>query len=211
MKIKNNFSNAMNFRHACKVFDTTKKISNNELEFILEAAHTSPSSFGMEGWKFLVISNNELREKLKPLCWNQPQITTSSHLVVVLAGIDSLKPQSGEPLKRFQRRGLPQEAVENYLNIYSTFLKDTLSSNDNIYNWSSKQTYIALANMMTAAAYINIDSCAIEGFEKENVEKLLNIDTTKHQVAVMLALGYRVNEQSQQLRLPFKDVVEYIR
>lgn len=207
----NNFLDALNFRHACKIFDDSKTINDESLNFIMESARKSPSSFGMEGWKFLVISNKELREKLKPLCWNQPQITTSSHLVVVLANIDSLKPSSGEPKKRFDRRGLPQESVEKYIDLYSSHLKDTLSSDENIYHWSAKQTYIALGNMMTSAAYIGVDSCAIEGFEKENIEKLLDIDTTKHQVAVLLALGYRVNEQSTQQRLPFEDVVEFIR
>lgn len=207
----NNFLDALNFRHACKIFDDSKTINDESLNFIMESARKSPSSFGMEGWKFLVISNKELREKLKPLCWNQPQITTSSHLVVVLANIDSLKPSSGEPKKRFERRGLPQESVEKYIDLYSSHLKDTLSSDENIYHWSAKQTYIALGNMMTSAAYIGVDSCAIEGFEKENIEKLLDIDTTKHQVAVLLALGYRVNEQSTQQRLPFEDVVEFIR
>jgi len=90
----NNFSNAMAFRHACKIFDETKTISEEEINYILEAGRTSPSSFGMEGWKFLVISNQELKEKLRPACWNQVQITSCSHLVILLAGIENVKPSS---------------------------------------------------------------------------------------------------------------------
>ena len=64
---------------------------------------------------------------------------------------------------------------------------------------------------MTAAAFIGIDSCPIEGFEKENVEEVLGLDTTKFQVAVILPFGYRINEQPTQLRLPFDEVVEFIK
>ena len=72
MSKKEDFLKAMDFRHSCKVFDESKKISNEDIRFILEVARKSPSSFGMEAWKFLVITNYELREKLRPFCWNQP-------------------------------------------------------------------------------------------------------------------------------------------
>ena len=93
----NDFSNAMAFRHACKVFDESKKVSDEDMRFILEVGRTSPSSFGMEGWKFLVITNEALKAKLRPSCWDQVQITSCSHLVVVLAAIDALKPESTLP------------------------------------------------------------------------------------------------------------------
>lgn len=200
----------MDFRHACKVFDKNKKISDEDIRYILECARKSPSSFGMEAWKFLVITNDKLREKLQPFCWNQPQITTCSHLVVVLAGIESVKPESGMPKKRFLRREMSQETLDFYLNLYENHLKNTLSSNDNIYAWTAKQTYIAAANMMSGAAFIGIDSCPIEGFEKEKIEEILELDRTKFQVAMLLPFGYRINEQSVQLRLDFDEVVEFI-
>lgn len=205
------FMEAMDFRHACKIFDETKKISEEDLTFILEAGRKSPSSFGMEPWKFLVITNDELREKLKPLCWNQPQITTCSHLVVILAAIENVKPESGEPMRKFGRRDMPQEKLDFYEGIYSSHLTNTLSSDENVYAWTSKQSYIALGNMMTAAAIKGIDSCPIEGFEKENVEKTLNLDTTKYQVACLVPFGYRINPQSSQLREKLEDVVEFIK
>ncbi|QOY51055.1 NAD(P)H-dependent oxidoreductase [Candidatus Sulfurimonas baltica] len=208
--MKNDFLNAMDFRHACKVFDDTKKISDEDINYILECARKSPSSFGMEAWKFLVITNEELKAKLKPECWNQAQITTCSHLVVVLAGIESAKIESGLPKKRFARRKMKKEMLDMYLSIYSQHLKKTLSSDENIYAWTAKQTYIAAANMMSAAAFVGIDSCPIEGFDKDRVEEILELDTTKHQLAMLLPFGYRINEQSEQVRRPFKDVVEFI-
>ena len=208
--MKNDFTKAMDFRHACKLFDESKNISEEEMRYILEAGRKSPSSFGMEGWKFLVITNEELKAKLRPECWNQVQISSCSHQVVILAAIENVKPESGIPAKRFARRPLSQEKIDAYIDLYSKHLKETLSTDKNIYAWTARQSYIALGNMMTAAAYIGIDSCPIEGFEKEKVEDILELDTSKYQVAAFLPFGYRVNEQSEQLRLPFDEVVEFI-
>ncbi len=210
MSKKEDFLKMMNFRHACKIFDATKKISDEDMHYILEVGRKSPSSFGMEAWKFLVITNDELREKLKPFCWNQAQITTCSHLVVVLAGIETLKVESGVVRSQLMRRNMPEDKLDSFIELYASHLSDILHDDDKIYQWSARQTYIASANMMNAAASIGIDSCPIEGFEKENVEKVLELDTSKFQVAMMLPFGYRVNKQSEQLRSEFQSVVEFI-
>jgi len=207
--MKNDFSVAMDYRHACKLFDIEQRIDEEDMRFILEAGRRSPSSFGQEPWRFLVITNEKLKEELKPLCWNQPQITSCSHLVVVLASIESVQPSSGTPAKRFGRRELPLEQIEAYIELYGTFLSDTFGSDEKTLAWSAKQCYIAAANMMTGAASIGIDSCPIEGFEKEKLESLLELDTTKHQVALLLPFGYRANKQSKQIRLPLEEIVEY--
>ena len=205
------FMEAMDFRHACKTFDDNKKISEKDLRFILEVGRKSPSSFGMEPWKFLVIQNEELKANLRPLCWNQPQVTTCSDLVLVLARIQDVKPESGIPALRFGRREMPQEKKDAYVELYTNHLKDTLSSDKNVLAWTARQTYLAASNMMTAAASIGIDSCPMEGFEKEKIEDLLNLDTSKYQLALVLSFGYRINKQSEQLRLDFDEVVEFIK
>jgi len=210
MNKKEEFLKILDFRHACKVFNKDKKISDEDMHYILKAGQKSPSSFGMEAWKFLVITNDELKEKLQPFCWNQPQITTCSHLVVILAGIETLKVSNGVVRSRFMRRDLPQDKLDNYIKLYASHLSDTLSSDEKIYQWSARQTYISATNMMNAAANIKIDSCPMEGFEKDNIEKVLKLDTTKFQVAMMLPFGYRVNKQSKQLRLDFDSIVEFI-
>lgn len=204
------FEEALNFRHACKIFDENKKISSEDLKYILEAGRKSPSSFGQEPWKFLVITNQELKEKLRPACWNQVQITSCSHLVVILAAIDDARPSSGTPEKKFARRGLPKEQYLAYMDKYADHLQKTLSSDENIFSWTARQTYIALGNMMSAAAIKGIDSCAIEGMEVNDVEKILSLDTSKYRVSVLLPLGYRVNPQSKQLREELESIVEYI-
>lgn len=203
------FLEAMEFRHACKIFDETKKIVPEDLEYILEAGRLSPSSFGMEHWKFIVIRDKVLKEKLRPFCWNQPQITTCSDLIVILAKIEVLKPNSEYVKTMFMRRNLPQDAFENYLNLYANHLKETMQNDENILAWSGKQCYIAMGNMMTAAGFIGIDSCPIEGFEKEKVEEILEIDTSKYRLSVIVPFGYRLNLKPQKIRLSFNEVVEY--
>ena len=205
------FMEAMDFRHACKIFDETKKVSDEDINYILEAGIKSPSSFGMEAWKFLVITNEELKAKLRPACWDQVQVTSCSHLVVILAGIDSVKPESGEVERKFKRREMPQEKLDFYLGLYAGHLKDTLSSDENIYAWTAKQTAFAAGNMMTAAAVKGVDSCPIEGFDKSKVEEILGLDTKKYQLSLVLPFGYRLNEQSTQLREPLENIVEYIK
>ncbi|MCK9474062.1 NAD(P)H-dependent oxidoreductase [Sulfurimonas sp.] len=203
------FNEAMDFRHACKLFDENRKISSDEIGEILEAGRKSPSSFGMEPWKFLVVTNEELKASIRPHCWNQPQITTCSHLVVILAAIESLKVQSGVVEKRFSRREMSKEQLDFYMDKYSNHLNKTLSSDENIFCWSARQTYIAAANMMTCAAALGIDSCPIEGFDKDDVERVLELDASKYQLSLIIPFGYRVKEQSSQLRLPFEEVVEF--
>lgn len=205
------FMEAMEFRHACKIFDETKKVSDEDMNYILEVGRKSPSSFGMEPWKFLVITNEELKAKLRPFCWNQVQVTSCSHLVIVLAAIDAVKPESGEVERKFRRREMPQEKLDMYLGLYASHLKETLSTDQNIYSWTARQTYIAIGNMMTSAAVRGIDSCPIEGFEKEKIEEVLGLDITKYQLSCVLPFGYRLNEQSTQLREPLENIVEFIK
>jgi len=206
------FMEIMDFRHACKAFDEAKKISNEDIRYILEAGRKSPSSFGQEGWKFLAITNEELKAKIRVHCWDQVQVTSCSHLVVILVAVDNLKPSSKVPSKRFARRDLPQDKIEAYTEVYANFLKDReyLEDDKVLYAWGARQTYIAMANMISAAAFKGIDSCPIEGFDKDEVEKVLALDTTKYQVSVVLPFGYRINPQPAKIRLPFEEIVEFI-
>jgi nitroreductase len=206
----NDFTKAMDFRHACKIFDEDKKISDEDIHYILEMGRKSPSSFGLEGWKFLVITNEELKKRLRVECWNQVQITSCSHLVVLLAEIEGTKVESGKPKTQLGRRGMSEDKLQGYVKLYASHLADTLSSDEKIYEWSARQTYIAGANMMTAAAFIGIDSCPIEGMDRAKVENILGLDTKKWQVSMLLPFGYRIKEQQKQIRLSFDEVVEFI-
>jgi len=202
------FLEAMAFRHACKQFDTEKQIPAEEFESLLEVARTSPSSFGMEPWRLIVIRKLALRKALKSACWNQNQITECSELVIFTTDNDTVR--SGTPYvrKMFERRGLPSEAVDTYMGVYKNYLEPIECDEVLLENWTAKQCYIAMANMMTYAATLKIDSCPIEGFDKEAVEAILDLEYG-HSVAVICAFGYRVNAQSEQKRLEMKQIVEY--
>lgn len=202
------FLEAMAFRHACKQFDTEKQIPAEEFESLLEVARTSPSSFGMEPWRLIVIRKPALRKALKSACWNQNQITECSELVIFTTDNDTVR--SGTPYvrKMFERRGLPSEAVDTYMGVYKNYLEPIECDEVLLENWTAKQCYIAMANMMTYAATLKIDSCPIEGFDKESVEAILDLEYG-HSVAVICAFGYRVKAQSEQKRLEMKQIVEY--
>ena len=205
--IKQTLLDAYSFRHACKIFDTTKRISDEEFEFVLETARLSPTSFGMEGVKLMVITDQELKAKLKPLCWNQNQIDSCSHLVIFKTKTKDLKPFSEWTKAKFAQRGLPQEAQDNYMNVYANFHK-TLKSDD-IYEWGTRQAYIMFSSMITSAALLDIDSCPIEGFEKENLEQALQVNTDQEEISLVCTFGYRVNPQPKKFRLSLNEICEF--
>ncbi len=201
---------AMNFRHACKQFDPKKKIEKVTMDLIMTAAHLSPSSFGLEAWRFMVISADNVKEELRPFCWGQPQITQASHVIVLMSKPGITIPSSEYVTQSFKRRGLSDEITKAYIEKYKNHMETEVYPRMTSYAWASKQCYIALANIMTTAASERIDSCPIEGFEKDGVEKILNIDTNLYEVSVIVALGYRAKEQPERHRLPIDDIVEYI-
>ena len=202
------FLNAMAFRHACKVFDAEKQIPAEQFESMLEVVRSSPSSFGMEPWRVIVVRNPNLRKALKSACWNQNQITECSELVVFTTDNDTVRSATPYVRKMFERRGLSPEAIDTYMEVYKNYLEPIEEDEVLLENWTAKQCYIAMANMMTYAATLEIDSCPIEGFEKEEVEAILDLEYG-HSVAVICAFGYRVKAQSEQKRLSIKQIVEY--
>jgi nitroreductase len=209
---------AYQFRHACKEFDTNKKISDEDFRFILETGRLSPSSVGLEPWKFVVIQDTTLREKLKPVSGGaQGQLPTASHFVAILArGKEGLRHDSVHVIKMMKDiHHMPEEVVQNLSGFYKSFVETELEDNDRlIFEWASKQTYIALGNMMTAAAQIGIDSCPIEGFDKKQVTTILQnegiIEGNDFGVACMVAFGYRKeNPKRRKTRQNLDEIVEW--
>lgn len=200
---------ALQFRHACKQFDPKHKIPEDTLCEILECGRLSPSSFGMEPSRLLVLQDDDLRSELRKVCWDQPQITDSSATIVILTNPDELKPGSDYVSEKFARRKLPDDAVKGYMQKYKTHMESEVEPVMSYYAWASKQCYIALANMMSAAASAGIDSCPIEGFSKTEAEEVLGLKDSPKEVVVIFTLGYRKGEQSERLRMNFNKIVEY--
>jgi nitroreductase len=217
--VKDKIIEAFHFRHACKVFDDTRKISDDDFDFILETARLSPSSFGFEPWKYLVVQRPELREKLRAHTWGgKKQIPTASHFLVVLARKTPLMRYDSEYVFSIMRdiKQLDDDAIRIRRGFYETFQKSDfrlLDSDRAMFDWACKQTYIAQANMMTAAAMIGIDSCPIEGFVAEKVDEVVrdtfNVDLGKYGVSYMIAFGYRINDAPPKTRQPLKNIVEW--
>lgn len=215
------FLDAMTHRHACKEFDPNKKISQGDFAFILEAGRLSPSSFGFEPWKFLVIQNTNIRERMREFTWGaQGQLPTASHYVAILARKPShMKASSAyiqeTMMKRVQQ--LPDDMFEQRIKKYDDFRKNDfkLDADDGIgFEWACRQCYIALANMMTAAAFIKVDSCAIEGFSKKEMDEFLTreklADPAEFGMALMVAFGYRIKEPRPKTRRPIDEVVHWV-
>ena len=210
---------AFEFRHACKVMDPERKVPESEFQTILESARLSPSSFGFEPWKFLVVQSSDLREKLKPLTWGaQNTLPTASHFIIALARTPKSMRFDRDYIQHMMRdiHQLPAEVVAKRGAFYKAFQTEDFSLLDSeraMQDWATKQTYIALANMMTTAALMQIDSCPIEGFKQTEVNKLLGtdfgVDSSEYQVAYMLALGYRVNQQPSKTRQSQAEVVQW--
>jgi len=218
---KQEILNAFQFRHATKEFDPTKKISDQDFEFILETGRLSPSSVGYEAWKFLVVQNKELREKLRGVSWGaQGQLPTASHFVVILARTIKDTKYDSEYVRdqMLNVKQIPEDIFEQILVRYKEFQEQDLNlleSERAIFDWACKQTYIALGNMMTAAAQIGIDSCPIEGFDVKKVEQILaeeNLLEDGHLApAVMVAFGYRSQEPRPKTRKKLDDIVQWIK
>lgn len=217
---RDNILTAFHFRHACKRFDPDRKISDSDFRTILEAGRLSPSSFGLEPWRFLVVQNESLREKLLPFTWGgQGQIPTASHFVIILARTSaSMMPDSSyiDYVLR-EVRQLPEDAAAGFRQRYGNFLEhefDLLGNERVMFEWACRQTYIALGNMMTVAAQLGIDSCPIEGFDKREADRLLReeglLEDDQFAVSCMVAFGYRAQEPRPKTRQAEERIIRWI-
>ena len=217
---RNEILSAYQFRHACKSFDAKKTISEDDFHLIMETARLSPSSFGFEPWKFLVVENASFKEKLKELTWGgQGQIPTASHIVICLARKTPSMKYDSDYIVNFMKnvQKLPEDIVDLKGGFYKKFQEEDfklLESERSLFDWSCKQCYIALGNMMTTAALVGIDSCPMEGFDRDGVEALLtseaSVDPNKYGVAFMVAFGYRETEPMEKTRQALSEIMDVI-
>ncbi|SEE51126.1 hypothetical protein SAMN04487765_2881 [Tenacibaculum sp. MAR_2010_89] len=216
---KDDILNAFKYRHATKEFDNIKTVSKEDIDFILKTANLSPSSFGFEPWHFVVVQDKELRELLKPVAWGAPlKLDTASHFILGLSMKTPMVKHDSEYIMHMMKnvKQLPEDVIEMYLKFYREFQERdfNLDTDKKLFDWSSKQTYIALANMMTSAALVGIDSCPIEGFHQEKAEQLLKekfeIDTDKYGLSFMVAFGYRKTAPAHdKSRRDLKDIITW--
>lgn len=209
---------AFHFRHACKTFVATQKIAESDFNLILESARLSPSSFGFEPWHFVIVQDPHLRDLLKTNAWGAPvKLDTASHFVLVLTMKSPLIKWNSDYVADFMKnvQHLSDELITPRIKLFQQFQsKDfDLSDDRKLFDWASKQSYIAMGNMMTVAAMLGIDSCPIEGYNQVETDKVLqehfDIDTTQYGISYMLALGYRLNEPKVKTRKSLEQITTW--
>lgn len=215
---KNEIMDVLNFRHSCKVFDENKKINEDDFEVILESGRLSPSSMGIEPWKFLVIENQELKNELGSVCWGgKTQMPTCSHLVVYLSRAAKELRSDSNYMNYLLKdvKHLPEEVLSIYKGIMKSMDESIFKEDKVIEGYASEQVHIALGNMMNVAAIMGIDSCPIGGIDRKAVEKILVdrglLDTEKFNITLCAAFGYRVNEPGEKLRQGMDKIVTWIK
>jgi len=181
----------LEWRYAAKSFDSNKKIAAAEWDALERSLVLTPSSYGLQPWKFLVVMDPSLREQLKVASWNQRQVIECSHYVVLaqrmsvdeeyvdkfLQSIASTRGVSLDSLAGF-RRGIVGDVVNGPRSLV-------------IPEWSARQVYIALGNFMTAAATIRVDTCPMEGLDPLRYDEILGLKGSAYRTVVACAAGYR--------------------
>lgn len=215
---KNEILAAYQWRHACKEFDVNKKIPVADWQFLSEIISLSPSSFGLQPYEVFVLRNEQLLKDLHPHMWGaQKQLFSASHVVMFAVKKDVTIHDDYFKHIVVDVQKTPAEMLELRTNLINNHqLNETkIGEPQRLVDWTSKQAYIALGNLMSAAAEIGIDSCPIEGFVHDKVCDILQahnvIDMHKYDVSVFCCLGYRVAEPARaKTRKPLGEIIHVI-
>lgn len=201
--------NAMNWRYAVKKFDAAGRIPLDKWEALEESLVLSPSSYGLQAWKFLVIEDKALRAKLKPASWDQSQIVDADKLVVFLVKADAGPADVQRFVERISEvRRLPAEMLEGYKQM---MLKSVSLPPEKVEAWLTRQVYIALGNFLTSAALLGVDACPMEGFDKDEYDRILGLREQGWKSVVVATAGVRAHDdayaKSRKVRYPRAEVV----
>ncbi|MEL7499962.1 MAG: NAD(P)H-dependent oxidoreductase [Planctomycetota bacterium] len=201
---------SLRWRYATKAFDPARVVPDEQVNQILEAGNLAPTSYGLQPFKFVVIQNQELQDQLVPFSYDQNQVAEASHVIVIAARTDIDVDYVNDYAARIESvRELPSGAVDGYRNM----MVGTVSgmSDDDKRRWNSKQAYIALGMMLSAAAELGIDSCPMEGFVAEEYDRLLGLADKNLKSVVLLPIGYRSEDDkaqhSKKVRFPLNDII----
>lgn len=186
-----------NWRYATKKFDTDKKVSEEDLQTLLGAILLSPSSYGLQPYHVLVISDPETREQLKKASWGQSQITDASHILVFTNFTDFGEELVDSYLENAsETRNIPLDGLKDYGNMMKSSLMNLPTEIKG--GWAARQAYLALGNALQAAAELKLDACPMEGFDPAGYNEILGLNDKNLNAAVVMALGYRSEEDQTQ-------------
>jgi nitroreductase len=182
---------ALRWRYACKVFDPSRTISDELWAVLEESLVLTPSSFGLQPWKFLVIRDRGLREQLVPHAWNQRQVVDCSHLVVLATHRSMPEAHIDANIERMiEVRGGTPEALLGFRKMVAGFRAGGEQAGW-LKDWAKQQSYIALGQFMLAAALLGVDTCPMEGFVPAKFDEELGLAGGDYTCAVLCPAGYR--------------------
>ena len=186
----NDVVKAFQWRAAIKLFDKNKKVSQNDWDKLTEVLRLSPSSMGLQPWKFVVVKDAEIREKLRKAAHGQAQITDASHLVVLCVQKNITPQYIDEYIVNVAKtRAVEESSLADYKKMLLSSIAGKVA--DEIEQWSTKQIYIALGDLLSACALAGIDACPIEGFDHSQFDQILELDKYNIKSCVAAAVGYR--------------------
>lgn len=191
------FLDHQNWRYATKKFDSTKKISTEDLNTLKEAIRLSSSSYGLQPYKVIIVENPELRAQLLSAAYGQSQVVDASHLIVFANELNF----GEEGIINFSKnisetREIPLESIQGYVDYMKSAITGLPEETRNI--WTSKQTYLALGNLLNAAAELRIDVTPMEGFVPAKVNEILDLNKLGLNASLMATIGYRHDEDTTQ-------------
>ncbi len=193
----NTFLDNQNWRYATKKFDATKKISNEDLDTLKEAIRLSSSSYGLQPYKVIIVEDPKLRANLQPAAWGQSQIVEASHLIIFANETKIDDSTIDDYIKNIsQTRNTPIEGLAGYGEFMKSKLTTLAAEEKNI--WTAKQTYLALGNLLNAAAELKIDVTPMEGFVPAQINEILGLDKLNLNASLIATIGYRHEEDATQ-------------
>lgn len=192
-----NFIKDANWRYATKKFDATKKVSNEDLKTLKEAIRLSASSYGLQPYQVLIIENQETKALLQPASWGQSQIVDASQVIVFAIETNFGNDNIEKYIKNLsETRGIPAESVQGYADFMKMKINALTEEQKNI--WTAKQAYLALGNLLNAAAELKIDATPMEGFEPTTYNEILGLEKLGLHAVVVATIGYRHQDDETQ-------------
>jgi nitroreductase len=205
---------ALEWRYATKVFDATRKIPADIWATLVEALVLTPTSYGLQPYHFLIVQDPAKRAELLPHSWGQKQVVDCSHFVVLTARTEMKEADVTRWISRLSAvRGIPAEVMNAYRDM---MVGDVVNGARGkvAHEWATRQTYIALGNLMTAAAVLGVDACPMEGLVPAEYDKILHLHGTGYATVVACALGYRAEADKYagfaKVRYPVSEVVRVV-
>jgi nitroreductase len=201
-----NFLDAMQSRFACKRYDTDKPLSSEEIIQILEFGRLTPTSFGLEPWSFHAVISQEKLKELYWACFEQETVSSSGMTVAVLVHAEPYADPDGDLVAQRGVRFPP--SLEYFIDDYRPYW-EYLVGEGRVASWLRAQAYLGIANMMTGARTLGIQSCAIEGFDEAKVLAVLDQSPEQWQVGLLASFGHPAEAEREKIRLSLDDLVTY--